>query len=96
MVFVLVSYCDRNKKIIIPDPGNHIEFLTKECIKSFFFSSNVNIQLTFQMFDNDWDCFVDLESDYVAKNKDKLKLIVTPVINDSLTPQTKTPTEVNL
>ena len=57
---------------IIPDSGNHIEFLTKECIKSFFFSSNVNIQLTFQMFDNDWDCFVDLESDYIAKNKDKL------------------------
>ena len=86
---VLVSYCERNKKVSIPDSKTEdtdIEYLSKECKRSFSFSSNVNIKLTFQIYDPDWEMDVDLEDDYVAKSKDKLKLIVTPLLVDNPTP----------
>ena len=84
---VLVSYCERNKKIEIPDCDNDIHYLTKECEKMFMFNSNVNIQITFQKYDEDWECYVDLDQSYVACNKNKLKLVVTPVLVDFQTPK---------
>ena len=81
---ILVSYGDRNKKIAIPDnlEESDIKFLSTECKNLFSFSTNVNLQFTFQMYDLDWECYVDLEDDYIAKSKDKLKLIVTPILMD--------------
>ena len=38
------------------------------------------------MYDPDWEMDVDLEDYYVAKSKDKLKLIVTPLFVDNPTP----------
>ena len=83
MKVVLVSYCDSNKKIAIPSGENDINYLTEECRKQFSFGCNVNVKLTFQKFDPDWDCFVDLDDSYVATSKDKLKLLVTPLLQDN-------------
>ena len=37
-----------------------IASLKKDFILQFKFESNVQLDITFQRFDKDWDCFVDL------------------------------------
>ena len=49
-----------------------------EFLKSFYFESNVKLQVTFQAFDPEWDDFVDLVEDAVLQRKDKGKVVVTP------------------
>ena len=86
---VLVSYNGRNILLTIsqnPSNRSDLEYLDDECRKMFSFCSNVHINLTFQKFDPEWEMYIDLESDYVAKNKDKLNMVVTPQIVDNSTP----------
>ena len=81
---VLLSYMDRNKPICIPD---HVEesvsFLKQEFMKNFNFSSNVKLNIVLQKFDEEWDAFVDLEDDAVIAHKEKLKVVVTPLLTDA-------------
>ena len=86
---ILITYspstnAERNKVVLIPDETNEpdIEYLKKKCMILFSFGTNVNITITFHKFDTDWDCFVDLDDDYVAQHKDKLKIVVTPCLGD--------------
>ena len=81
---VLISYLERNKKVDIPSDKeeNDLSYLATVCKKSFAFGSNVNIDITFQKYDEEWDSFIDLEDDYVASHRDKLKMIVTPILSD--------------
>ena len=81
---VLVSFLERNKKVTIPigTEASDLSFLSAECLKSFSFDSHVNVGLTFQKYDADWDSFVDLEDDYIASHKDKLKMVAIPVLQD--------------
>ena len=60
-----------------------MEYLSQKSKSVFAFGSNVNLQLTFQKFDPAWECFVDLEEDYEANHKDKLKVVVTPLLKNS-------------
>ena len=46
----------------------------------FSFESNVNLCITFQRYDCDWDEFVDLETNDLVNDKDKLKAIVSPIL----------------
>ena len=84
---VLVTFMERNKKIDIPGEKEEsdLSYLTKVCKQSFSFGSNVTIEVTFQKYDHDWESFVDLEEEYVACHKDKLKLVVSPLLNDNNT-----------
>ena len=76
---VLVSYLERNKVIRIPESKkeNDIDYLAKEFKKVFAFDRNVNILLTFQKFDQDWNEYIDLDDDSVLCNKDKIKAVVS-------------------
>jgi hypothetical protein len=58
--FVLVSYNHSNKVVKIPKMGTEEElgYLVKECKKMFKF---VNLNITFQHFDPDWDAYVDID-----------------------------------
>ena len=80
---VLVSYLERKKTFEIAGTvENDLEFLTSEVMKSFSLDSNAAIDITFQKFDDDWQTYLDLETDYVAEHKDHLKIVVTPVLLD--------------
>ena len=57
-------------------------YLTNEFFKSFYFESNVKLQVTFQAFDPEWDDFVDLVEDTMLQRKDKVKVVVTPRLSN--------------
>ena len=48
-------------------------------MKNFNFSSNIVLQ----KFDEEWDAFVDFENDAVIAHKEKLKVVVTPLLSDA-------------
>ena len=89
MKTVLVSYCpvtnsERNKIIQIPEECREgdITYLKRKCREFFAFGNNVSLEMIFQRFDSDWECYIDLEEDSVVFHKEKLKLVVTPSLND--------------
>ena len=57
-----------------------MEFITKEFMREFSFESNVNINVTFQRFDPEWDEYIDLEPGSTPNHKDKLLAVVTPTL----------------
>ena len=71
---VLVSYVDRKKvlKFNVNTKLTDMEFITKEFMREFSFESNVNINVTFQRFDPEWDEYIDLEPGSTLNHKDKL------------------------
>lgn len=44
--------------------------------------------ITFQIFDPEWDEYVDLEEDSIINHKDKLKVVIKVVISPCLTDPT--------
>lgn len=80
---VMVSYNGRNKPVRIPNSLNetHVQYLDKECRRMFGFSSMQPMNVTFQKYDSEWEMEVDLDNFYIASNKDKLKLLVTPLLS---------------
>ena len=48
----------------------------------FVYGKNVNVQITFQKFDDDWNEYVDLEKTTDMYHKDKVKAVVTPLLAD--------------
>ena len=40
----------------------------------------MNLDISFQRFDPDWDDYVDLDEDSVLQEKEKLKAVVTPIL----------------
>lgn len=89
---VLVSYLERNKIIRIPTSleCDELSHLTTEFKAAFSFGGNVNIQVTFQKFDNDWGEFIDLETPLTLQHKDKLKAVIILILIDN-TPVSSTP-----
>ena len=86
---VLISYNDFNKIVSIPQKQNQpdLEYLTQQCKKLFKFGVNVNLDIVFQKFDPEWNTLVDLTEDYILSNKDKLNMVVQPMLNDSIKSQ---------
>lgn len=84
---VLISFSESNKKVVIPSVThvNDLEYLRRICLTKFNFQSspNVRIELTLQKYDTDWETFVDLDDDYIAEDRDKLKLLVSPSLTDA-------------
>ena len=85
---VLVSYQQRNKVIQIPETKQEsdIEFLTKEFKRAFALGEAVDI-ITFQMFDKEWDEYVDLDDNSPIRDKDKVKVVLTSAVVEE-TPST--------
>lgn len=81
---VLLSYLERNKRISIPEVKieGDVTYLKGEFLKNFNFSKNVKLTITFQIFDPEWDEYVDLEEDSIINHKDKLKVVVSPCLTD--------------
>ena len=79
---VLVTYLERNKilKIPVSSKTDELKFLEKEFRNEFKFESNVNLLITFQHFDGEWDEYVDLDEDCALAHKDKLKAVVSPML----------------
>ena len=65
------------KKITPNAELSDVEILTKSFRTEFSFESNVNVVVTFQRHAPEW---VDLESDSIINNKDKLTAVVTPLL----------------
>ena len=82
---ILVSYLERNKKIEIPvDKPNNV---TESVFKSAFsFGGNIKLCITFQRFDKDFEEFVDLDYDEKINDKDKLKAVVSPLLDTKESP----------
>ena len=81
---VLVSYLDRNKVITIPDDTGEgdVQYVIKEFKKAFNFEGCVNLGIVLQKFDSEWDTYVDLEKNDALVNKDKVKAVVMPILED--------------
>ena len=78
-----MSYLERNKVFEIPGAvENDIAYLTSQVLKgfNFTFDTNVNLEVTFQKYDKDWDAYLDVEKDYQV---DRLKAVVTPSLTDT-------------
>ena len=100
MKSVLITYCpashlERNTIIRIPDDCDipDISYLKKQCTKFFSFGTNVSLNIIFQRFDPEWESFIDLEEDSIVEHKEKLRLIVIPSLNDSITSATSSMTD---
>ena len=90
---VLLSYMERNKVIKVPEGVRDVAYLDSEFRRSFSFGGNVHVKVVFQKFDNEWNEFIDLEDDAVLDKKEKLKVVVTPLL---ITPSPTVDTEVKM
>ena len=78
---VLVSYLERKKVFTLSTTvPNQLELLKDKFRKEFQCQHNVNLDISFQRFDPDWDDYVDLDEDSVLQEKEKLKAVVTPIL----------------
>lgn len=82
---VMVSFNDLNKVISIHSGTGKrdINVLKEQCIRMFKFGSNIKLDMTFQRYDSDWAAFVDLQDSDDLNNKDKLKLVIQPMLTDN-------------
>lgn len=80
---VLISYLERNKVFKVPNTvEDDSEFLKSEVLQGFKFGTNVNLEVTFQKYDEEWEDYVDVSEDYKVIEKDRLKAVVTPCLMD--------------
>ena len=80
MKAVLLSFLDRNKVVKIPEgiDGSELDYIRKQCKTLFSFQQQVSIKITLQRFSEDWNEFVNLEEGDTLKDKEKLKIVITP------------------
>ena len=78
---IMLSYCDRNKIVSVPKEKEEtdIAYLEDKFRKSFAYQNNVSILISLQKFDTDWQEYIELDEHAVVDNKDKLKVVVTPL-----------------
>ena len=79
MKSILVSYLDHNKVVDVPmlKEESDVTFIKKEFRKQLSFGNQVSVEVTLQWFDQDWDEYVDLNSDDEVATREKLKVVVT-------------------
>ena len=84
MKTVLLSYLDRKKVVrLLPSESEESDIvrLMTEFKSAFSFEKQVSIDVTFQRFEKEWDDYVDLDKDCVIADKDRLKVVVMPILN---------------
>jgi len=79
---VLLSYGERNKVVKIPPGVNDLTFLRNVVEKTFLKveESHGGAKVYFQKYDTEWEEWVDVDEDFVAETKDKLKVVVTSML----------------
>ena len=81
---VPVSFLERKQVFEVPNIiEDDLSYLTSEVLKGFTFNTNVNLEVTFQKYDKDWDEYLDVSKDYRVEDKDRLKAVVTSSITDT-------------
>jgi len=76
---VLLSYGERNKVVKIPPGVNDLTFLRNVVEKTFLKAeeSHGGVKVYFQKYNTEWEEWVDVDENFVAETKDKLKVVVT-------------------
>ena len=86
---VLVIYLGSKKilKIVSNSQAKYLELLSDEFKHTFFSMGHPStLTVTFQKFDTDWDDYIDLDSDVIIKNREKLTAVVSSVEKDKVLP----------
>ena len=84
MAKVLVSYLERKQVFEVPsDIEDDISYRTSKVMKEFTFDTNVNLEVTFQKYDEEWDDYLDVGKDYKVETKDRLSAVITPRLADT-------------
>ena len=74
---------DLNKTVILAsDDSNTVKMLKEQCVSLFKFGANVKLDIVFQNYDPDWDALIDLCDNDLLMHKDKLRMVVQPLLND--------------
>ena len=91
MKTVLLSYCERNKLVRIPNdkPESDLVYLQNEFKKLFSYKGNVSLTISFQRYHKEWDTTLELDEEDTIMDKDTLKVVVMPCI---VTPDPSTST----
>ena len=81
---VLVSYLERNKVGTIPAEtiDGDVSYVVNECRKMFGLGECANVVVVLQKFDSEWDAFVDMEEGDALSNRDKVKVVVMPILDE--------------
>ena len=91
---MLVSYLERNKKFTLPVEKelSDVEYLKKEFLKAFALNEwSVNLVLSFQIFEKEWDELVEIKDDAVIVDKAKVRAVVMSILGETCS----TPSQVS-
>ena len=82
---VLLCYLENKKALMLPPKAEveDLSYLNSEFLKTFSFQSNVKLRVTFQRYDEMWGEYVDLDESDEIFDKDKLKVVVTPLLQSA-------------
>ena len=78
---------ERNKIIKVPliKDKTDLAYVRDEFIKVFTFEKNVGLCLSFQRYDSEWEDFVEIDDTEELKDKEKIKVVVIPVLSTPAT-----------
>ncbi len=63
--------------------------MSRKFLESFNYTKNARLAVHFQRFDEEWQEYIDLDVDATIYDKDKLKVVVSPLLSeDSSTEET--------
>ena len=79
---VLLKYEEHRKKVMIPaeKDTSDLAFLESSFRQAFNFEKQVNLTISFQRYDADFDELVDMEDGDEIQHLEKLNVVVTPVL----------------
>ena len=79
---ILLKYQENRKKVLVPKEKSttDLAFLEASFRSLFKFQNQVNLDISFQRYDEAFGELVDLEVDDVRKDLKKLNVVVTPVL----------------
>ena len=79
---VLLNYGERNKVVKIPPGVDDLSFLRNVVEKTFLKVEETHggANVYFQKYYSEWEEWIDVDEDFVAETKDKLKVVVTNTV----------------
>lgn len=78
---MMVSFNELNKIVTLASDAT-AKMLKEECVSLFKFGANIQLDIVFQKYDPDWDALIDMGDDDLLIHKDKLKMVVQPLLHD--------------
>ena len=79
---ILLKYQENRKKVLVPKEksATDLAFIGSSFRLLFKFQDQVNLDISFQRFDEAFGELVDLEEDEELKDLEKLNVVVTPLL----------------